>query len=149
MGSVISHNDEEDLDEASSSAIDNISGADNQSNPSLSNKRSKRRRSSHDGCSFDDDANSSKLFKLDTTPHVFKKLFIESCYSDVIINALGQQWRLHRVYLEQCDYFKALFYGNWTDSLKNEYNLEIIDKNVTYFGLFFNNCISVICLLNF
>src|SRR4051812_33969713 len=44
------------------------------------------------------------------------QLFVEGLNSDVLVHALGHTWNLHRLYLEQCDYFRALFQGNWCDS---------------------------------
>lgn len=76
--------------------------------------------------------------------HVFryKKLFLEGHKSDVVINALDNTWYLHRIYLEQCNYFASLFKGSWKDSNEKVYNLEVIDPNVTYEGKFATSHLS-------
>lgn len=88
----------------------------------------------------DSDVNNdheSKKFKLDTPKYVYEKLFLEGHESDVVITALGHKWNLHRVYLKQCDYFKALFGGKWKDSDQKEYSLDIADENICYLGFYY------------
>lgn len=141
MGGFLSHYDEDDLDETNSSNFDDINIYNNQPcSSSLVENRLKRFYPNFN-C-IEEDISSSKHFKLGLSPYVFKKLFHESCYSDVTIYALGHKWHLHRVYLEQCDYFKVLFNGDWLDSKKNEFKIEIDDENVTYAG-FFNFFINI------
>jgi hypothetical protein len=41
---------------------------------------------------------------------------------------------LHKIYLEQCDYFHCLFSGNWVDSGENRYDLSIVDDRITFEG---------------
>uniref|UniRef100_A0A915EGV9 BTB domain-containing protein n=1 Tax=Ditylenchus dipsaci TaxID=166011 RepID=A0A915EGV9_9BILA len=116
MGSVLGKDEDLDSSSSSSTFIDPIG-------PSTS------------GYVSDGDDNAAKVFKLDTPRYVHQKLFLESKNSDVVINALGNTWRLHKVYLEQCEYFRALFQGNWSDSHENEYTLEVIDTNICFTGL--------------
>lgn len=42
---------------------------------------------------------------------------------------------LHKIYLEQCEYFRCLFSGSWSDSENNCYNLAISDERITFEGL--------------
>uniref|UniRef100_A0A914KJJ3 BTB domain-containing protein n=1 Tax=Meloidogyne incognita TaxID=6306 RepID=A0A914KJJ3_MELIC len=76
-----------------------------------------------------------KRFKLNTPDYVYQKLFVEGLNSDIQIHALGHTWRLHKLYLEQCEYFHALFQGNWSDSGKDEYYMQIDDDNICFKGL--------------
>ncbi|KAI1715459.1 germ cell-less protein-like 1 [Ditylenchus destructor] len=135
MGSVLGRED----DEASTSSfpstvIDPIGSGPLTSgfcNRKCSNNSGNRKRT-HSNTSDDIDA---KCFKLDTPKYVHQKLFVEGCDSDVVIHAMGHSWKLHRVYLEQCDYFRALFQGNWSDSKKMEYTLDFDDPNICFVGL--------------
>lgn len=43
---------------------------------------------------------------------------------------------LHKIYLEQCDYFRCLFSGNWLDSSENRFELPIYDERITFEGTF-------------
>ncbi|KAI6177894.1 BTB/POZ domain containing protein [Aphelenchoides bicaudatus] len=90
----------------------------------------------------DDDASSSspdqptrKVLKLDTAKYLHQTLFLDGKNSDVVICALGHEWALHKIYLEQCEYFRALFSGSWNDSSENRYKLDIVDERVTFEGL--------------
>ncbi|GMT23702.1 hypothetical protein PFISCL1PPCAC_14999, partial [Pristionchus fissidentatus] len=78
---------------------------------------------------------SSKIAKLETAKYVYDKLFVEGQDSDISITALGYRWKLHKFYLKQCDYFSALLEGEWKDSKKTEYTIEIPDENITKDGL--------------
>uniref|UniRef100_A0A914BV57 BTB domain-containing protein n=1 Tax=Acrobeloides nanus TaxID=290746 RepID=A0A914BV57_9BILA len=95
-----------------------------------SNKSKKRRREDSGSGSPD-----KKLMKLNTPEFLYKKLFLEGHKSDVVINALDHTWYLHKIYLEQCNYFASLFEGKWKDANEKVYNLDIIDPNITYEGL--------------
>lgn len=132
MGGFLSHKNNRN-----SSNFDNISRFDNEYCSQTVNNRKRLHFSNNNLTLKNKDESSLKRFKIELTSHVFEKMFLESYYSDVTIHALGHKWHLHRVYLEQCDYFKALFDGNWLDSKKNEYEIKNFDKNVTYDGLFY------------
>ncbi|VEU19974.1 DEKNAAC100125 [Brettanomyces naardenensis] len=47
-----------------------------------------------------------------TSEYIFKRGFLEGAYSDVIIRAFGNTYRLHRLFLDKSDYFRSLF--SWT-----------------------------------
>nr|CAD2189997.1 unnamed protein product [Meloidogyne enterolobii] len=91
-----------------SSVIEHISGTS-------SNMTSRKRKASLNENASDIEP---KRFKLNTPDYVYQKLFVEGLNSDIQIHALGHTWRLHKLYLEQCEYFHALFQGNWSDSGK-------------------------------
>lgn len=80
------------------------------------------------------DVHPTKIIRLDTSKYLHQKLFVEGRKSDVTIVALGHEWHLHKIYLEQCDYFRCLFSGNWSDSTANRYELEIEDRRITFEG---------------
>ena len=44
---------------------------------------------------------------------------------------------LHRIYLEQCEYFRCLFSGDWSDSTSNCYSLTVEDEHITFEGVCF------------
>ncbi|PAV90268.1 hypothetical protein WR25_14274 [Diploscapter pachys] len=80
----------------------------------------------------DDEGPSVKVAKLDTVKYVHERLFINGESSDVTIVSCGRSWHLHRLYLEQCDYFKALLNGEWKESKKQELHLDYSeDSNLT------------------
>jgi len=78
---------------------------------------------------------SPKVIKLDTAKYLHQKLFVEGKKSDVTLVASGREWHLHKIYLEQCDYFRCLFSGNWLDSSENRFELPIYDDRITFEGL--------------
>lgn len=132
MGGVIGRRntfDSDKLDNRASTSIENINEfGENETN---TRRGKKRRKTSNTKVDYE-----AKMFKLDTPKYVYKKLFLEGSKSDVVINAFGHKWHLHRVYLEQCDYFRVLFNGNWNDSYKREYSLNIADENICYSGFY-------------
>ncbi|PAV65721.1 hypothetical protein WR25_19678 [Diploscapter pachys] len=80
----------------------------------------------------DDEGPSVKVAKLDTVKYVHERLFINGENSDVTVVSCGRSWHLHRLYLEQCDYFKALLNGEWKESKKQELHLDYSeDSNLT------------------
>ncbi|KAI6226457.1 BTB domain-containing protein [Aphelenchoides fujianensis] len=78
---------------------------------------------------------SPKLIKLDTPEYLYQRLFVDGHSSDFVVAALGHEWKLHRVYLEQCEYFRSLFNGSWKDSEKNRVDLDGLDERITISGL--------------
>lgn len=101
--------------------------------PPLRRATKRRRRSA--SLSSVPDSPTPKKSKLNTPEYIHQNLFVEGKKSDVKIVALGHTWNLHTIYLEQCQYFRALFNGSWNDSDKDEHNLEIHDSNITFAGL--------------
>lgn len=122
MGSVWSREREDSIDETNicSSVIDDVAAL---------NGVKRKRTSFEPECGVD-----KKIFKLDTPKYVYQKLFVEGYNSDIVVYSLEHKWHLHRVYLEQCNYFRALFQGNWKDSESNEYRLDLADENICITG---------------
>ncbi|KAI6216079.1 hypothetical protein M3Y94_00461100 [Aphelenchoides besseyi] len=77
----------------------------------------------------------AKVIKLNTPNYIYRRLFVDGCDSDITVTALDNEWKLHRVYLEQCDYFRCFFSGSWSDSSTNRIRLEGLDKQITIAGL--------------
>ncbi|XP_065845714.1 germ cell-less protein-like 1 [Oscarella lobularis] len=66
-----------------------------------------------------------------TSLYIYETMFVQGANADVVIAALGKEWRLHRIYLCQSSYFSALFNGNWKDSNDSRIEIEILDPNIT------------------
>ena len=47
------------------------------------------------------------------------------------VSALGREWKLHRLYLEQSGYFSAMFSGAWAESPKDKIEIDVADENIT------------------
>lgn len=135
MGNVIGRKSNQDEDESDIRASTSIEDITEFGVADSNLRRGRKRRKSY--IKNNDDNTPTKLFKLDTPKYVYQKLFLEGSKSDVAIKALDHTWHLHRVYLEQTDYFRALFNGNWSDSNKKEYTLDIADENICFLGYFF------------
>lgn len=85
-----------------------------------------------------------KKKKLRTTSdYIYNTLFVGGQDSDVTLVALGIEWKLHKLYLCQSNYFKSMFLGPWKESQQNLIKLEIPDENIdeealhTAFGSFY------------
>ncbi|CAD5218973.1 unnamed protein product [Bursaphelenchus okinawaensis] len=98
----------------------------------ISNSGSRRRRTTSEAPTPEP---MIKKAKLDTPTYLHQKLFVEGLKSDVVIKALDKTWRLHKIYLEQCDYFSVLFSERWGTPEKNIYELEVVDSRVNVKGL--------------
>jgi BTB/POZ domain-containing protein 13 len=66
-----------------------------------------------------------------TSSYIFDTLFINGESSDVTVVALGREWRLHRVYLCQANYFSAMFSGAWKESSEPVVRIEVPDERIT------------------
>ncbi|XP_063712036.1 germ cell-less protein-like 1 [Symsagittifera roscoffensis] len=74
----------------------------------------------------------TKRLKLDSTAqYIYDKLFIQGEGSDVTIRCLGREWKLHKLYLSQSNYFECMFGGRWLESDLNTINIDIPDSFVT------------------
>eukprot|EP00124_Ichthyophonus_hoferi_P001915 Ihof_evm11s114 gene=Ihof_evmTU11s114 len=62
--------------------------------------------------------------------YIYYTLFLSGEGSDVTIRALDKQWKLHRMFLKQCGYFKAMFEGHWKDSEYSVYDMTVTDRNI-------------------
>ncbi|KAL4669092.1 hypothetical protein H8959_007646 [Pygathrix nigripes] len=65
-----------------------------------------------------------------TSEYIYQTLFLNGENSDIKICALGEEWRLHKIYLCQSGYFSSMFSGSWKESSMNIIELEIPDQNI-------------------
>lgn len=65
-----------------------------------------------------------------TCDYIYQTLFLDCEGTDVTIEALGKEWKLHRIYLRQSKYFQSMFNGSWKESNENHITLEIPDENI-------------------
>merc|ERR1712142_499070 len=63
--------------------------------------------------------------------YIYETLFQNGQDSDVTIKALGNAWRLHKVYLYQSPYSNSMFSGNWAETNRREIDISVPDPNVT------------------
>ncbi|XP_017112987.1 protein germ cell-less-like [Drosophila elegans] len=73
----------------------------------------------------------NKMKRLTTAQYVYQTLFLEQKGSDVTIMALERVWHLHKIYLSQSPYFKAMFNGPWLEAQQDLIKIEIPDERVT------------------
>lgn len=74
--------------------------------------------------------------KLRTTSrYIFDTLFTQGRDSDVTVEALGKEWRLHKLYLEQSAYFASMFSGCWAESAMDRIRISVPDDNVTVYSM--------------
>lgn len=66
-----------------------------------------------------------------TSKYIYKTLYEDGQNSDVVIVALGVEWKLHKVYICQSPYFASMFSGAWKEANADEITIEIADPNVT------------------
>ncbi|CAB3994466.1 germ cell-less -like 1 [Paramuricea clavata] len=78
-----------------------------------------------------------------TSDYIYHTLFVNGQDSDVTLVALDIEWKLHKLYLCQSNYFKSMFTGTWKESQQSLIKLEIPDENIdeealhTAFGSFY------------
>lgn len=65
-----------------------------------------------------------------TCDYIYQTLFLDGEGSDVTIEALGKEWKLHRIYMCQSEYFQSMFNGSWKESNEEHITLEIPDENI-------------------
>ncbi|XP_075216957.1 germ cell-less [Lycorma delicatula] len=66
-----------------------------------------------------------------TAKYIYKTLFLDGCDYDIRVDILGKEWKLHKIYLQQCPYFASMFSGSWNESNKSYVKIEITDPNIT------------------
>ncbi len=67
-----------------------------------------------------------------TSAYIYSTLFEGGSNSDVAVEALGREWRLHRLYLRQSPFFASLFSGAWREGVEQErVRITVADPNVT------------------
>ncbi|ODV84728.1 hypothetical protein CANARDRAFT_28873 [[Candida] arabinofermentans NRRL YB-2248] len=54
-----------------------------------------------------------------TSEYIFRRGFLEGVYSDVVIEAFGSRYRLHKLFLDKSDYFRSLFKWSSTNRMGN------------------------------
>lgn len=64
------------------------------------------------------------------TKSTYEALFVRGEDSDVQICALGATWHLHRAYLCQAPYFRAMFSGAWRESNMSTIEMQMPDDNI-------------------
>ena len=80
---------------------------------------------------FDEILHTPKRRKLRTTSrYIFETLFLEGRDSDITVNALNREWKLHKLYLRQSPYFRSMFSGSWRESTMEKIDIHIVDPNV-------------------
>ncbi|XP_054263074.1 protein germ cell-less-like [Macrosteles quadrilineatus] len=85
-----------------------------------------------DETNLEESLHSPKKRKLTcTTQYIYKALFVDGRNSDVVVDALGKEWRLHKVYLTQSPYFQSMFSGSWKETDNKYIRIEIADPNIT------------------
>ncbi|XP_065906929.1 germ cell-less protein-like 1 [Dysidea avara] len=65
-----------------------------------------------------------------TSAYIYETFFEQGTHSDVVIHALDKEWKLHKTYLAQSEYFSSMFSGQWKESSENVISLEIPDPNI-------------------
>ncbi|KAK3091844.1 hypothetical protein FSP39_023121 [Pinctada imbricata] len=87
--------------------------------------------SSSKGLAPHSDIHTPKRKKLlSTTKYIYQTLFLDGENSDIKIYALGQEWKLHKVYLSQSPFFACMFNGSWREALQTEIDLDIPDPAI-------------------
>lgn len=66
-----------------------------------------------------------------TVQYIYQALFIEGRDSDVTVVALGEHYRLHKVYLSQSAYFASMFGGAWRESTEALVHIDVVDPVIT------------------
>ncbi|XP_046457414.1 protein germ cell-less-like [Daphnia pulex] len=103
---------------------------------SYQRKRKRRQLSTVNGDDSDVDSNTSKRMRLMTTSqYIYKALFQEGKNHDITLIILGEEWKLHKIYLCQSPYFASMFSGSWKESEQNVVHIQILDPNITFDSL--------------
>lgn len=106
------------------------------STSSSDSKRSKRKRHLTSTEEEEEDIdlvlNTPTRKKLKTTSrYIYETLFLGSQQWDVVVEAMGKEWKLHKHYLLQSAYFSSMFSGSWEESGQSRVRIMIADPNVT------------------
>ncbi|BES87715.1 BTB/POZ domain [Nesidiocoris tenuis] len=93
---------------------------------------------------------SPKKKKLTCTAmYIYQALFVEGKDSDITVSVLNSEWKLHKVYLGQSQYFHSMFSGSWNETKKNYITIRTEDERITVdalntvFGSFYLDEITV------
>ena len=112
---------------------DNNHGAANDNVEVMVGKKRKRASDSDDAYSdFEKLLHTPKKKRLKSTSrYIYENLFLEGRESDITLSALNREWKLHKLYLSQSDYFSSMFNGNWRESNMKHVEITIVDPNIT------------------
>uniref|UniRef100_A0A1B6FLS2 BTB domain-containing protein n=1 Tax=Cuerna arida TaxID=1464854 RepID=A0A1B6FLS2_9HEMI len=92
----------------------------------------RKRKFSSDESNLEESLHSPKRCKLScTTQYIYKALFVDGRNHDIVVEALGKEWKLHKVYLTQSPYFQSMFSGSWKESDNKFVKIEVTDPNIT------------------
>lgn len=73
-----------------------------------------------------------KRMKLQcTAQYIYQALFVEGKESDITVHILNKNWKLHKVYLGQSQYFSSMFSGSWNETNKSYISIEVQDPQIT------------------
>lgn len=75
--------------------------------------------------------NPKKRKMVCTAKYIYKALFLDGQDHDIIVDVLGKEWKLHKIYLQQSPYFASMFSGSWNETNKSYIKIEVPDPNVT------------------
>ncbi|KAF5465474.1 hypothetical protein F2P56_015482 [Juglans regia] len=82
-----------------------------------------------------DDRTSGELRALDCNltslcDHIQLEGFISGSFSDIIVQAMGSTYHLHRLILSRSSYFRNMLHGPWKEASALVLTLHVDDKNV-------------------
>ncbi|EPS60841.1 hypothetical protein M569_13957, partial [Genlisea aurea] len=63
--------------------------------------------------------------------HIYIEGFKNGVFSDVVLNAMGSTYRLHRLIISRSSYFRNMLIGPWKEANAPALTLHVDDKNVT------------------
>lgn len=66
-----------------------------------------------------------------TAQYIYQALFQEGKTSDITVEALGEEFHLHKIYLCQSPYFASMFGGSWLEATKNHIYIDVVDPLIT------------------
>lgn len=83
----------------------------------------------------DNDRSSSELRALDCNlaslcDHIQMEGFNSGAFSDIVVQAMGSNYRLHRLILSRSSYFRNMLHGPWKEAAAPNLALQIDDPNV-------------------
>ncbi|GKA22211.1 BTB/POZ domain-containing protein [Tanacetum coccineum] len=91
--------------------------------------------SQHQQQQSDDRNNGDEMIRLDCNlnslcDHIQTEGFDNGSFSDVVVNAMGATYRLHRLILSRSSYFRNMLHGPWKDATSPVLTLHVDDNNV-------------------
>ncbi len=73
-----------------------------------------------------------------TTDYIYTHFFLNGENSDITIDALGKEWKLHKIYLCQSPYFETMFKSGsqWKESSQSAIKIAMPDEKINERSLF-------------